>query len=187
MLHFLKKGAFYPKGGSSEIAYNTIPVIERSGGRVLVRANVVEILMENGRAAGVRVRKAAAGDGDDEGDGKSHAIRAPLVISSAGVFNTFQRLLPAHVAEGSYFKKLADSQRPGLAAMTVFVGLDATAEELGLTTTNTWAFNRAEDALTGSYDYLKLSPEKAMEARVPLLFVSFPSTKDPNWDLHPGR
>ena len=38
--HFAKGGGAYPVGGSSEIAYNIIPVIEAAGGRVLVRANV---------------------------------------------------------------------------------------------------------------------------------------------------
>jgi all-trans-retinol 13,14-reductase len=38
-------GGFYPVGGASEIALNIIPVIERAGGRVLVRANVTEILV----------------------------------------------------------------------------------------------------------------------------------------------
>ena len=38
--HFLKNGAFYPVGGSSEIALNIVPVIERAGGKVLVRADV---------------------------------------------------------------------------------------------------------------------------------------------------
>jgi all-trans-retinol 13,14-reductase len=40
-------GGFYPVGGASEIALNIIPVIERSGGKVLVRANVKEILVRN--------------------------------------------------------------------------------------------------------------------------------------------
>ena len=32
--HFMRGGAHYPVGGSSEIAYNIIPVIERGGGRL---------------------------------------------------------------------------------------------------------------------------------------------------------
>ena len=35
--HFMS-GAGYPIGGASQIALNIIPVIERAGGRVLVRA-----------------------------------------------------------------------------------------------------------------------------------------------------
>ena len=41
--HF-QHGGFYPIGGASEIAFNMIPVIERTGGKVLVKAEVQEIL-----------------------------------------------------------------------------------------------------------------------------------------------
>ena len=43
--HFMR-GTFYPVGGASEIAMHLIPVIEKSGGRVLVRAPVKEILVD---------------------------------------------------------------------------------------------------------------------------------------------
>lgn len=45
-------GASYPRGGASEIAYHMIPIIESAGGRVLVRATVSRILVENNRAVG---------------------------------------------------------------------------------------------------------------------------------------
>ena len=46
-------GAFYPLGGTSEIAFQIIPIIERYGGRVMVDAPVTQILMnEKGRAHG---------------------------------------------------------------------------------------------------------------------------------------
>ena len=46
-------GASYPRGGASEIAYHIIPVIEKSGGKVLVRAPVSDILFDdNGKAKG---------------------------------------------------------------------------------------------------------------------------------------
>ena len=43
--HFLY-GCSYPRGGASEIALNIIPSIERSGGKVLVRASVSKILVD---------------------------------------------------------------------------------------------------------------------------------------------
>lgn len=49
--HYMK-GASYPKGGASEVAFHIIPVIENAGGKVLVRAKVKEILVENGKAVG---------------------------------------------------------------------------------------------------------------------------------------
>ena len=35
--------------------------------------------------------------------------------------------------------------------------------------------------------YCELGAEEALDAQVPLLFISFPSAKDPNWINHPGR
>ncbi|XP_072493100.1 all-trans-retinol 13,14-reductase-like isoform X2 [Notamacropus eugenii] len=82
--HYLH-GAFYPQGGSSEIAFHIIPVIQRTGGAVLTRATVESVLLDSaGRACGVSVKK-----GHDLMN-----IYAPIVISSAGIFNTYERLLP---------------------------------------------------------------------------------------------
>ena len=35
--------------------------------------------------------------------------------------------------------------------------------------------------------YYNSDAESAMDLDVPLMFLSFPSAKDPNWKLHPGR
>ena len=43
--HYLH-GASYPRGGASEIAFHIIPVIEKAGGKVLVRATVSKILVD---------------------------------------------------------------------------------------------------------------------------------------------
>lgn len=48
--HYLN-GAWYPKGGASEIAYHMIPIIEKAGGAVLVRAPVNRILFNNANEA----------------------------------------------------------------------------------------------------------------------------------------
>ena len=36
-------------------------------------------------------------------------------------------------------------------------------------------------------EYLTMKTEDALDTDVPLLFISFPSTKDPQWDKHPQR
>lgn len=48
--HYLN-GAWYPKGGASEIAYHMIPIIEKAGGAVLVRAPVNRILFNEANEA----------------------------------------------------------------------------------------------------------------------------------------
>lgn len=52
--HYLQ-GAYYPRGGSSEIAFHIIPVIQRAGGAVLTHATVQSVLLDSdGRACGKR-------------------------------------------------------------------------------------------------------------------------------------
>lgn len=47
-------GAFYPRGGTSEIAFQIVPIIEKYGGRVFVDAPVSQILLnDKGRAHGM--------------------------------------------------------------------------------------------------------------------------------------
>jgi len=174
--HFMKAGAHYPVGGASEIAYNIIPVIEKAGGKVLVRAEVTEIVAKKGKVCGVKVKKGQ----------ESHEILAPMVISSAGVYNTFQKLLPKDLASKSYYSDICNTLEPGQGAMNVFLGLNKSKEELNLKRQNIWAFPNNELDKAGA-DYLAMNAEEALDAEIPGLFISFPSAKDPEWDSHPGR
>ncbi|TSK14493.1 All-trans-retinol 13,14-reductase [Bagarius yarrelli] len=51
LLHHYKRGAYYPKGGASEIPFHITKVIQKFGGRVLVRAPVNRILVDSKGAA----------------------------------------------------------------------------------------------------------------------------------------
>ncbi len=153
-----------------------IPIIEKAGGKVLVKADVKEITFTGSKASGVVVQKGS----------ERYSVQAPMIISSAGLYNTFQRLLPKEVAEKSYFNQICKDLKPGVAAMSVFVGMNASNEELNLKAENIWAFT-TNDSGTAFDDYLKMDIDDALDSKVPLMFVSFPSAKDPNWKKHPGR
>ncbi len=176
LLNHYSEGASYPVGGASEIALNVIPVIERSGGKVLVRAPVQEILHNGKKAMGVAVKKG----------GTIYRLEAPVIVSATGVNNTFGRLLSPEVAQGSYYTRLAKELKPSIPLISVFVGLNASNEELGLKAENIWAF-ASNDAEADFNDYMEKSANDVMDTDLPLLFVSFPSAKDPNWSRHPGR
>ncbi|WP_448598510.1 carotenoid isomerase [Thermoleptolyngbya sp.] len=75
-------GINYPKGGVGQIAQKLAEGLEKAGGKILYKARVTEILMENGRAVGVRLAS-----------GKTY--RARRVISNATRWDTFEKLLPA--------------------------------------------------------------------------------------------
>lgn len=172
--HF-DKGAYYPVHGASELAFNIIPVIERSGGKALVRANVDQILYDGNKVTGVKVKTKSG----------LHTINAPVVISDAGIYNTFQKLLPLEAIKKSYFSDISNELKPGVAALSVFVGLNASAEELKVKRQNMWAF---VDNESGNFDkYMNLKVDEMVNEKVPLIFLSFPSTKDPNWSKRPGR
>ena len=173
-------GAYYPVGGASEIAFHIIPVIERGGGRVLVRAPVTDIIFDddNTRVTGVIVKRG----------NQSVEIRAPLVISDAGLMNTYNKLLPREIQEkyqlGSDLKQIQN----GVGALSLFVGLKGSHEELNVkVASNIWAFTDY-DVNTSCTKYMNGTPEDAEDKGVPLLFISFPSTKDPSWEeRYPGK
>lgn len=173
-------GGYYPVGGASEIAFHIVPVIERGGGRVLVRAPVTNILFDddNAKVVGVTVKRG----------NHSVEIKAPLVISDAGMMNTYNKLLPKEVSEkfqlGSNLKQVQN----GLGALSLFVGLKGSHKELEVkVASNIWAFTDY-DVNNCITSYLKGTPEDAEEKGIPLLFISFPSTKDPAWEeRYPGK
>ncbi len=78
--HFMY-GGFYPVGGAKEIALHLLQTVADAGGWTRISTSVDEILVEGGRAVGVRL------EGGEE-------VRAPQVISAAGVSATVRRLLP---------------------------------------------------------------------------------------------
>ncbi|KAK2536089.1 hypothetical protein Q9233_003298 [Columba guinea] len=179
MVHHYQRGAWYPRGGASEIAFHTIPPIERAGGAVLVRAPVTCILVSpTGTAQGVVVQK---GPGEEEVE-----ILAPLVISDAGIFNTFGKLLPPQLRSHPGVRARLAMVRPSMGSFLVFVGLRGGAAELGLPPTNFWIYphNDLDDMMTR---YASLSRDEVPD-NLAMMFITFPAAKDPTYEQrHPGR
>ncbi|XP_066485196.1 all-trans-retinol 13,14-reductase [Tiliqua scincoides] len=179
LIHHYQRGTWYPRGGPSEIAFHIIPVIERAGGAVLTKARVGQILVsESGAAIGVTVEK----KGSEEGV----KVYAPVVISDAGIFNTFGKLLPPEIRSKPEIQAHVDLVGHSMGSFLVFVGLRGTKEELGLKATNHWIYphNDLDDILT---KYAAL-PKEEVSKNVPMAFISFPSAKDPSYEeRHPGR
>ena len=167
--HYLAGGAF-PVGGGGAIAASIAPLIERRGGRILVGADVSQVVLDRGgRAGGVRMT-----------DGRE--FRAPCIISDAGASNTFTRLLPPGT---SLPDRLADGLAaigPSPAYVNLYIGLDATASALGITGSNIWVHpSNDHDA-----NWARFAGDES--APLPMLFISFPSAKDPTFEArHPGR
>jgi len=163
------EGGNYPVGGSERIAETIIPVIEKAGGCVLVKAEVERILIDRNRAGGVRLA------GGDE-------IRAPIVISDCGVPNTFGKLISPEIAGRLGFLKKLKKVQPSCPHVCLYIGIKESAETLHLPKSNYWIYP--------GYDHDENLERfiRNEDAPLPVTYISFPSAKDPAWESsHPGR
>jgi all-trans-retinol 13,14-reductase len=165
--HYLY-GGYYPVGGSWRIADTIIPKIQAAGGEVFTYAKVDEILVENGKVTGVRMQ-----------DG--HRIDCEVVVSSAGVNNTFAHLLSSEIADASGYRHRLQDVQPSVGHIGIYAGLDGTAEEIGLPRTNYWIYPSHD--YDGAVEAFFENPD----APFPVIYISFPSAKDPDYEnRHPG-
>jgi all-trans-retinol 13,14-reductase len=165
--HYLH-GGFYPVGGSWRIADTILPKIRRGGGEVFTYARVREIRVEDGTVQGVEME-----------DG--HRIDCPSVVSSAGIDITFRQLLPPAAVEAAGYGGRLAAVQPSIGHLGVYVGLRGTADELGLPRTNFWIYP------SNDYDGAVQAFLEDRNAPFPVVYISFPSAKDPDYlNRHPG-
>lgn len=75
-------GINYPKGGVGQIAQKLVEGLEKAGSHIQYQSRVTEIVVDNGRAIGVKL---ASGE----------TYRAKRIVSNATRWDTFEKLLPA--------------------------------------------------------------------------------------------
>jgi prolycopene isomerase len=73
-------GINYPKGGVGQIALKLVEGLEKTGGEILYQSKVKEIIMENGRAVGVRLTN-------------GQVYQAKRIVSNATRWDTFGKLI----------------------------------------------------------------------------------------------
>jgi len=166
--HFLH-GGYYPVGGSAAIARELLQTVADAGGWTVIHADVDEIVVEGGRATGVRLK-----------DGRE--VTAGKVVSAAGVASTVTRLLPERVAGKRWAKSVA-ALPPAPAHVCLYLGFRGDIREDGATPANKWFYNTwsAEDEAWDITDDAADWPDP------PVLYCSFPSLKDPEHDPGPEQ
>ena len=159
----------FPVGGSSEIARNIIPVIQQGGGEVFTYAKVEEVVLTEGRVSGVRMS-----------DG--HVINSPVVVSTAGVFNTFNHLVPSGVTEQYGYDQCLQQVGRTVGHFNLFVGFNDSNENLGLSDSEHFVFN------SFNYEADVAAFESDLNAEIPFLYLTFASAKDSSWsERYPDR
>ena len=162
----------YPKGGGQVISDRLADVVEAHEGAIVLRRGVSKILIEGGRAVGVRT----------EGKkGETQDVRAKVVLSGADIKQTFLELVgPEHLPK-RHIKKAEDWIMAGSLFMTcVAVNTDMRAK--GMRAANYWELD--------GYDldsYYKAERETDFP-RAHGSYITSSSLKDPEtpWHAPPG-
>lgn len=165
--HFIH-GGFYPEGGSQEIARTLLRTVANAGGWTRIAADVKEILIQNGEAVGVKL-------------GSGEEIRAPKIISAAGVMSTIRRLLPESVRNQPWAREV-ESLTPSMAHVCLYIGFKGDIRQAGAGPANKW-FYHTWDSEANEWDVS--SPDHIKDAEV--LYCSFPSLKDPHHNPGPDQ
>lgn len=167
--HYMN-GGNYPVGGSTKLFDGIAPAILNAGGDIFVNAEVQEIIIENNKAVGVRLT-----------DGKE--IRAKKIISNAGVYNTYTKLIDKNLAEQMGIKSEMEKITPSVGHFCLYIGLRHSVSELKLNKANYWIFPDHYDH-DKSIEAFRNDPE----SELPVAYISFPSAKDPDWERrYPDR
>ena len=127
------------------------------------------ILLEDGRAVGVEVNLR---------EGKQGAraeIRAPVVVSDAGAWNTFSHMLPASAVP---FRDQLQSPPEGFEVVELFLGLRRDPREMGFRGENHWIFESFD------HDEMYARRDELLDGRAAMAYLSFPSLKDPGAQKH---
>jgi phytoene dehydrogenase-like protein len=158
MLDHYLRGAYYPKGGGQVLPAHLVDVVRAYGGEVRLRTRVERILVEDGRAAGVRLTT-------------GEELRAPVVISNADVKRTMLDLLGREHLSAAAVARI-ESYRMALPVFCVYLGLD-TDLRARMPNTNYWYSDSfdVEQAYQDCYAGRMPAP--------PPLFITTASVKDP--------
>lgn len=159
--HYLR-GAFYPKGGGQRIADELADVVEAHGGVICLRRSVERILVEGGRAVGVRL---ANGRGE---------VRADVVISNADLKRTYDELLPPEVVPAEW---RARRVRMGGGIFITCLGVKADLRTLGMSARNVWRSDTTDaEAIYAEVDRGEMTGRSA--------YITSASLKDPDTHGH---
>ncbi len=178
-------GGYYPVGGAGKIASSVKTIVEKSGGKFLLNREVTEVLIENGSAVGVRVRKLNTKDTNtkdnlDVPTSAKEEYYAPVIVSNVGAANTYLKLIPQ-----DYPIPFRDSlqkfiqQYPPTTNLTVYLGFSEDPRKLGFQGENHWIY--------GSIDHDEIYEHRGdwiNEDRTLSVYLSFPSLKDPKAQNH---
>ena len=164
MAHYAE-GAAYTVGCTNNISIRMSSMLRAMGGEVLCDATVEKIILEKGRAVGVRVRNTSSGK-----DGPVTEIRARNIVCATSVFNLHHHLLPGdHPVVKEFFDPTKRTIEASNGHVFLFCKLKGDAADLKLPTHNLWYFNSYD--MDSAFDLYYADP---VTHRPPTCYIGFP-------------
>ncbi|HSP56315.1 MAG TPA: NAD(P)/FAD-dependent oxidoreductase, partial [Dehalococcoidia bacterium] len=159
MDHYLRDGAYYPKGGGQVFAARLVDALRANGGELRTQVRVERILVDDGRATGVRLTT-------------GEVIGAPIVVSNADLKRTYLELLGQEYVKPETATRIKQLKM-ALPLFVVYLGLDTDLRGR-IPNTNYLYFP--------SYDVEGMYGD-CFEGRLPrdlMLYITSGSVKDPD-------
>ena len=128
--HHYFRGGFYPRGGGFSIPRAFVRALNAVGGQLMLKTPIDQIILENGRAIGVRTA-----DGTE--------IRAQFIISNADFEVTYGRLIGRDHLSRKLRRKL-DRAKYSTSSLSLFLAVDMDLRASGLDSGNFWYYKNSE-------------------------------------------
>ncbi len=162
MIHYLERewGVHYAMGGTGAIINAMVDLIEDQGGVIHLSSEIDEILVENGKARGVRLK-----------NGDLH--KADIVVSNADVAFTYKNLIDKKHRK-KYTDRKIERTKYSMSLFVIYFGTKKRYTDSGLAHHNIILGNRYKGLLSDIFHKKHLSDDFSLYLHMPT--ITDPST-----------
>lgn len=161
MIHYLERewGVHYAMGGTGAIINAFTQLIEEQGGKIHLEAEVDEILIQNGKASGIRLK-----------NGESY--HADKIVSNADVAFTYRHMISKE-KKSTYSNRKIDRMRYSMSLFVIYFGTKKRYLDSKLEHHNIILGERYEELLQDIFHNKKLAEDFS-------LYLHMPTKTDPS-------
>ncbi|GAA5522787.1 phytoene desaturase [Aliifodinibius salicampi] len=161
MIHYLERewGVHYAMGGTGAIIEAFTQLIEEQGGKIHLEAEVDKILIQNGKASGVRLKNGAR-------------YRADKIVSNADVAFTYRHMIPKE-ERPTYSNRKLDRMRYSMSLFVIYFGTKKRYLDSKLEHHNIILGERYEELLQDIFHNKELAEDFS-------LYLHMPTKTDPS-------
>lgn len=157
MIHYLERewGVHYSMGGTGALVEGLVKLFEDIGGSIKLNTEIDEILIENRKATGVRLK-----------DGSIH--KADIIVSNADVPFTYKNMIDAKHRK-KYTDKKIDKTKYSMSLFVIYFGTDRRYTDTKLKHHNIILSKRYKELLKDIFDKKILADDFSLYLHMPTI------------------